>query len=74
MQSVRVIELDFPMPKRLRKVIDEIDNIYLKGESADIEWALKQEEVEIEAKCLCNAGKITDHEMDLIYRKYGNLR
>lgn len=25
------IDLDFPMPERLRKVIDEIDNIYLKG-------------------------------------------
>lgn len=68
------INLDFPMPERLRKVIDELDNIYLQGEQSFVAWELKREEVEIEAKCLCNAGKITDHEMDLIYRKYGNLR
>lgn len=44
------INLDFPMPERLRKVIDELDNIYLQGEQAFVAWELKREEVEIETK------------------------
>ena len=68
------IDLGFLMPERLQKVIDELDEIFLQGEDAWFKWEMKREEVEIEAKCLCIAGKITDHEMDLIYRKYGNLR